>query len=87
MKITASGRLKALYKIFSENDNVLIMISADPDSMASALAVKRLLWRRVSSVTISSINVVDRPDNIAMIRLLKIKMVHIDEISGITFNR
>ncbi|MFO7559423.1 MAG: DHH family phosphoesterase [Desulfobacterales bacterium] len=87
MKITASGRLKALYKIFSENDNVLIMISADPDSMASALAVKRLLWRRVSSVTISSINVVDRPDNIAMIRLLKIKMVHIDEISGSTFNR
>jgi len=86
MKI-ASGRLKALYKIFSEDDSVLIMINADPDSMASALAVKRLLWRRVSSVTISNINIVDRPDNIAMIRLLKIKMAHIDDISRSHFNR
>lgn len=87
MKITATSRLRALYKIFSETDSVLIIINADPDSMASALAVKRLLWRRVSSITISSINVVTRPDNIAMIRLLEIKMVHIDEIASSTFNR
>jgi len=86
MKI-AYERLEALYKIFREEDNVLIMINADPDSMGSAMAFKRLLWRRVSSVVISNINVVDRPDNIAMIRLLKIKMIHIDDIDGNHFNR
>ncbi len=81
MKDTRTEKLQALYKVFSEGDNVLILINADPDSMASALAAKRLLWRKVSSVTISNINIVARPDNIAMIRLLNIKMVHVNDIN------
>ena len=80
-------KLKELYKVFREGDNVLIMINADPDSMASALAMKRLLWRRVASVTISNINIVSRPDNIAMIRLLGIRMRHIEDITTKDYNR
>ncbi|MBW2220566.1 MAG: DHH family phosphoesterase, partial [Deltaproteobacteria bacterium] len=80
MKNTKKEKLQALYKVFRESDNVLMLINADPDSMASALAVKRLLWRKVSSVTISNINIVARPDNIAMMRLLNIKMVHVNDI-------
>ncbi len=80
MKISASEKLKRYYERFSGNDHVLILINADPDAIASAMAVKRLLWRKVSCVTISNINVIKRPDNIAMIRLLDIKLVHVDEI-------
>ena len=63
-------RLRKLYEQFSPDDRVLIPISADPDSIGSAMAMKRLLWRKVAGVTISNINEVKRPDNRAMIRLL-----------------
>lgn len=80
-------KLRELYKVFNESDNVLIMINADPDSMASALAMKRLLWRRVASVAVSNINVVSRPDNMAMIRLLGIRMRHVEGIRTADYNR
>ena len=82
MLISALEKLKRFYAQFSADDNVLILINADPDSIASAMAVKRLLWRRVAGVTISNINVIKRPDNLAMIRLLGVNMTHIDEIDG-----
>jgi len=80
MKISASERLRRFYSQFSSNDNVLILINADPDAIASAMAVKRLLWRRVASVVISNVNVIKRPDNIAMLRLLGVNPVHTNEI-------
>lgn len=87
MKSKAKEKLRAFWELFHENDHVLIVINADPDSMASAMAVKRLLWRRTASVSISNSNVVGRPDNIAMVRLLDVKMVHIEKIDGNLFNR
>ncbi|MEZ4525505.1 MAG: DHH family phosphoesterase [Desulfobacterales bacterium] len=80
MKLSGSERLRRFYGQFSGNDHVLVLINADPDAIASAMAVKRLLWRKVASVTVSNINVIKRPDNLAMIRLLGVKMVHTDEI-------
>jgi nanoRNase/pAp phosphatase (c-di-AMP/oligoRNAs hydrolase) len=87
MKNSTSGKLQAFYKTFQEGDHILIVINADPDSIASAMAVKRLLWRKVSSVTISNINILDRPDNTAMVSLLDVKMTHIDDIDGTLYNR
>jgi len=81
MTISASEKLRRFYAQFSSTDHVLILINADPDAIASAMAIRRLLWRKVSSVTIASVNVVKRPDNLAMIRLLGVKMIHADEIS------
>jgi len=63
------------------------LINADPDAIACAMAVKRLLWHRVAGITISNINVIKRPDNIAMVRLLAVKLVHVDEIDENEFNR
>jgi nanoRNase/pAp phosphatase (c-di-AMP/oligoRNAs hydrolase) len=57
---------------FAPEDKVLIVISADPDALASALAFKRLLWRRVAGVTIARSNEIRRPDNLTMVRLLNI---------------
>lgn len=51
------------------------MINADPDAIASAMAVSRLLWHKVSSVVISNVNTINRPDNLAMVRLLKVAMI------------
>lgn len=73
--------------MFDHSDHVLIMINADPDAIASAMAVKRLLWRKVAGVTITHINVIQRPDNLAMIRLLGIDLVYIEEINMTQFNR
>lgn len=49
-----------------------VLISADPDALASAMALKRLLRAKVSSVDIMRVNEVTRPDNLAMIRYLRI---------------
>jgi len=87
MLLSALERLKKFYAQFSAEDNVLILINADPDSIASAMAVKRLLWRRVAGVTISNINIIKRPDNLAMIRLLSVNMIHIGEIDQNKFSR
>lgn len=87
MPKSAAEKLRRFYNRFSGDDHVLIVINADPDAVASAMAAKRLLWRRVSSVTISSINVIERPDNLAMVRLLGVNLVHIKEINPSCFNR
>lgn len=87
MKLTGTERLRRFYGQFSTDDQVLIMINADPDALASAMAVKRLLWRKVAGVTISNINVIKRPDNLAMIRLLDINLTHVDQIDPQRFSR
>ncbi len=86
MTLSAAERLNRFYEQFALDDDVLIPINADPDSIASAMAVKRLLWRRVSSVTLTHINVIKRPDNLAMIRLLRVPLIHTDDIQLEAFN-
>ena len=87
MTLSATERLKRFFDQFSKTDRVLIMINADPDAIASAMAVKRLLWRKVAGTTICHINIIKRPDNLAMIRLLGIKLIYVDEIEENHFNR
>ena len=79
--------LRLFYQQFSGDDQVLIVINADPDAIASAMAVKRLLWRKVAGVTLSNINTIVRPDNLTMIRLLGINLVHVDEINPKDYTR
>ena len=43
MTISASEKLRQFFAVFSKGDHVLVMINADPDAIASAMAVKRLL--------------------------------------------
>jgi nanoRNase/pAp phosphatase (c-di-AMP/oligoRNAs hydrolase) len=87
MSQSASEKLRRFYEQFSGSDHVLIVINADPDAIASAMAVSRLLWRKVISVTISHINTINRPDNLAMIRLLGATLVPFEEIKLDQFSR
>ncbi len=73
--------------MFTGSDHVLIIINADPDSIASAMAVKRILWRRVTNVTISNINSITRPDNMAMIRLLDVTLIHLSKVKTHHYNK
>ena len=87
MARSASERLRRFYEKFSSDDNVLVIIYADPDAIASAMAVSRLLWRKTVSVTISNLNIIKRPDNLAMVRLLGVNLIHIDKIDQTRFSR
>ncbi|WP_435549773.1 DHH family phosphoesterase [Desulfobacterium sp. N47] len=87
MSLSASEKLNEFYSHFTEKDNVLIAINADPDAIASAMAVKRLLWGKVKNVSISNSNVIKRPDNLAMIRLLSVNLVHINQIDKKKYSR
>ena len=70
-----SEKLNKLLSLFDPKDKALITIDADPDSLASALALKRLLWHKVQSVTIAHFNEIRRIDNVTLVRLLKIPLV------------
>ena len=69
---SALARLEGFYNVFDRDDEVLLVISADPDALASAMAVKRLLSYRVGSVTIGYPNEIRRLNNITMVERLKI---------------
>ncbi len=79
-------QLQRIYQLFSHEDRLLILIDADPDSIASALALKRLLWRRLSACTISHIRPITRPQNERMVRLLKIPTLPFQEVNPADFN-
>jgi nanoRNase/pAp phosphatase (c-di-AMP/oligoRNAs hydrolase) len=87
MSRSVPEKLRRFYDQFSRTDYVLIVINADPDAIASAMAVSRLLWRKVLSVTISHINTINRPDNRAMIRLLGVTMVPFEKVAPDKFSR
>ncbi|MGB6290206.1 MAG: DHHA1 domain-containing protein [Desulfobulbales bacterium] len=72
-KNTAKERLREFWEVFQKDDDVLVVINADPDALACAMAVKRLLRYRVKSITIGYPNEVRRLSNIAMMDLLKIQ--------------
>jgi nanoRNase/pAp phosphatase (c-di-AMP/oligoRNAs hydrolase) len=87
MKLSIAEKLRRFYDQFSGEDRVLIIINADPDAIASAMAVKRLLWRKTACVAIATVNIMQRPDNIAMTELLGVTLVHVDTIKDGQYNR
>ncbi|MEJ5330482.1 MAG: DHH family phosphoesterase [Desulfobaccales bacterium] len=81
------SQLARLYQLFHHEDHLLILIDADPDSIASALALKRLLWHRISGCLISPIRPITRSQNQRMVRLLNIPLVPYPEVDPAHFTR
>jgi len=67
-------RLKFFLKLFDKGDAVLILFWADPDALASAFALKKILQGRVSKITLSPVNEIRRLNNRVMVELLKIPL-------------
>jgi nanoRNase/pAp phosphatase (c-di-AMP/oligoRNAs hydrolase) len=87
MTLSITEKLSRFFGQFSQNDHVLIPIFADPDAIASGMAIKRLLWRKVAGITIAHINIIERPDNLAMIRLLGLPLVHYNQVTVEDFSK
>jgi nanoRNase/pAp phosphatase (c-di-AMP/oligoRNAs hydrolase) len=75
-------RVKKLMETITYEDTLAVLISADPDAMASAMALKRLFWRKVKKTYIYHINIINRSDNLAMIKLLKLDQKHIRRLDS-----
>jgi nanoRNase/pAp phosphatase (c-di-AMP/oligoRNAs hydrolase) len=74
---SVAAKLKKLWEAGGSGGKMAILINADPDALASALALKRLFWRKIRQVHIYRINTIDRPDNLALVKLLDISHRHI----------
>ena len=86
-KKTAKERLAEFWAIFTKDDDVLVVINADPDSLACAMAIKRLLRYRVKSVVIGYPNEIRRLSNLAMVDLLKIPVERLHTLKCKDFSK
>ena len=80
-------QISYISELLNRNERWLIMINADPDALASALALKRILSHRVMDVGIAHINEVRRPDNLAMIHYLRIPTRRLTPNLAVQFDR
>lgn len=86
-KKTAKERLQELWSVFDKEDTVLVVISADPDALAGAMAIKRLLRYRVKAVTIAYPNEIRRLNNLVMLELLKIPAERLHTVKPAEFSK
>jgi nanoRNase/pAp phosphatase (c-di-AMP/oligoRNAs hydrolase) len=82
----ARERLTELFGLFQDRPRLLILIHPDPDSIASALALRRLVLRRCSRVTIAVDEPVKRLQNRAMVRQLKIRTENLKDLDFSDFD-
>jgi len=80
-------KIKRFLTQFSKGDRVLVVINADPDAIASAMAIKRILWRKVAEVSIAHFNRISRPDNLALIEYTEPGLVSLGSIEKNEFDR
>jgi nanoRNase/pAp phosphatase (c-di-AMP/oligoRNAs hydrolase) len=78
--ISSGERYERLLHVVRSEDTVGVIISADPDAMASALTLKRLFWRKVKNTKIYYINAIKRSGNLAFTRLLNIDMRYVKHL-------
>jgi nanoRNase/pAp phosphatase (c-di-AMP/oligoRNAs hydrolase) len=79
--------VQRLYQLFSHEDRLAILIDPDPDAIASALALKRLLWRRLTGCVVAPIRPITRPQNQRMVQLLGISLTPLAELNIEDYNR
>lgn len=84
---SSTEKCKRLIEALTLEDTLAVLINADPDSIASALALKRIFWRKVKKTRIYHVNIIKRADNLALINLLKIDIQHIRDLNSSEINK
>lgn len=74
LRESTADLLRRLYAQFCKKDRVLILIDPDPDAIGAALALKRILWRRVWSAAVGIIRPIRRLNNLTMVKLLNLPL-------------
>ena len=85
--LSRKERYKRLVEVVDPDDRVGIIISPDPDSIAGAMALRRLLWRKVKSVAVFCSKPIQRVDNLTMIRTLSVTLLPLQEIKKYEITR
>ncbi|NDV19504.1 phosphoesterase [Pseudodesulfovibrio sp. JC047] len=80
-------QVEHLLELFTKDDNWLIVINADPDALGSALALRRIMARRVNRTAIAQINEIKRPDNLSMIRYCRIPTQKLTPTLAVQFDK
>ena len=80
-------KLQSMMDLMARDERWLIVINADPDAMASAMALKRIMSHRVHDVVIAKVNDVTRPDNLAMVRYTRLHMEDFNPVMVPHFDR
>jgi len=78
--VSSMEKCKRLQKVVDPEATLAVIMNADPDAMASAIALKRFFWRKVKKTLLYHINPIKRADNLALIKLLKIDQQHIKKL-------
>ncbi|MBF0540609.1 MAG: DHH family phosphoesterase [Nitrospirae bacterium] len=86
-QITTKQHINKLLGIFKKEDCLLILIEPDPDSIASAMILKRILWRIVSKVSIAYFGKIQRLDNQVMVESVKAPLIKMAKINSADFTR
>ncbi|MFO8033453.1 MAG: DHH family phosphoesterase [Desulfohalobiaceae bacterium] len=81
------NKLQEMQRLFKKNERWLIMFVGDPDALASGLALKRIMARKVESVCLAMANEITRPDNLAMIRYLHIPVQRLTPLLSAQYDR
>ena len=82
-----SKRMAELSQLFSRDDRWLIMTNADPDALGSAMALKRIMAHETKESALAHVNEIKRPDNLAMIRYLRIPTKRLEPWMLTHYNR
>ncbi len=72
-----ANKYSRLLEVVRASDTLGILINADPDSMASAMALKRIFWKKARRVLVYRINSIKRADNLAFVKFLTVDHKHI----------
>ncbi len=84
---SAKDRLHEFWNTFEKDDDVLVCFNADPDALACAMAVKRLLRYRVKHVTFAHPNEIRRLNNVAMVERLRIPLLRLKNVRAQEYDK
>ena len=66
--------ISRLLPLLHRDEKWLVLMNADPDAIASGLALKRIMAHRAAKVDLARVNDIKRPDNLSMLRYLRISL-------------
>ena len=86
-KKSAKIRLEEFWDVFEKDDTVLVVINADPDSLACSMAIKRLLRYKVRHIAVAHPNEISRLNNVEMVERLRIPLEKLNNVKLSDFSK
>jgi nanoRNase/pAp phosphatase (c-di-AMP/oligoRNAs hydrolase) len=79
--LSLQERVRSLQLLLKDSEEIAILLQddPDPDGLAGALALRKLLGRNSQTAPIVTFGAVTRPENVAMAKLLDIDVLKVDE--------